>query len=197
LVKVQQPESEGEEFNFFVWVWSHSVWQGRSTIIIYDANTFELKDEIPINRKRHKITTLQQVTDLSVWVGFSDGQIRIYDPESHCYAKVNAFKSAVTHVCSLPPQSGCNYNQVWAGDHSGSVSVWNNVPGQSLDVAGCFEHIHMKASVDCLSSALLTREAPLAAEGKISSWFVLSGDADGRIIVWDTEVSFIHNLTLI
>ena len=96
-----------------------------SHIQIIDCDSFTTIKEIAIDKKKCKITALQQMPNDRVWIGFSDGSFRLYNCENFEYLHwKDAFKSTIISIGFVPSEEDDSFT-AWASDYNGMISVWN------------------------------------------------------------------------
>lgn len=203
-----------------VWVFFD---KSKSIIQIYNVNTFEIEKELTIENKKKKITVIKQIEDNKVWVCFSDGSVRIYNVNNYQYNNWdNACSTSITSVTPVPIDDTdfSSAKQIWFSEQSGSVSAWI-LDGDSISpIFNSDAHIHTQVcfmdyfyftynSIAKRSSPRLEDESLLDSDpqsdhgrsGKSDSLidpnitipYIISGDFDGRIIIWDPRVIYLFS----
>ena len=138
-----------------MWVWAMSFI--NSHIYVYDTTNFTVVNEIVIERKRKMITALEQMPNRQVWMGFSDGYIRLYNPDTLEYLEwADAFRSEITSFAYLMTEDRGSRTefQAWGSDNQGWVNVWSVLAADRIQQLTSSE-AHIGARVTHMASCKL------------------------------------------
>ena len=154
---------------WFIWVWAISF--VHSHIYIYDVDSLSVIRELVIDRKRKSISALKQMPNGQIWMGFSDGHIRLYNPDSLDHMDwPDAFRYEITALSHLPlsgaSREGASSHFLACGsDSHGWVTVWR-VEGEYDIHQIASSEAHIGTSVTCLAACPLL---PSEAEGDVDN----------------------------
>ena len=126
-------------------------------IQMINLNSFEVVRELSIDRKKHKVSALEQMPDGKIWMGFSDGHIRLYDPNTLQYMHwSDAFRSEITSLSYAASGDPSSF-QAWGSDCHGWVTVWE-VKGENQISQVDSSEAHMATRVTLLTPCSLRPE---------------------------------------